>query len=183
MKSGSGKWFNISRAHQPKFTVTFFRRRFWTENSGWKGLCLNRQTAYFLFVAPAIFFCSLPSHHQPCGDAEMRMRPDDDEGGLLSCWWPFVVVLVVDWLHNFLNLLNMLSTGHYRHAATTLKSAFSARSVAIRQQLPRLLKPGQHEHHEHLVRIIDHIKWMSILFCFTSWNSNQQNWVFRDMFF
>lgn len=45
-------------------------------------------------------------------------------------------------------------SGSYRHAATTLKSAFSARSVAIRQKMPRLMKPGQVEHHEHLVCIL-----------------------------
>ena len=41
--------------------------------------------------------------------------------------------------------------GYYRHAATTLKGVFSARSVAVRKGLPRLTKPGHVEHHEHLV--------------------------------
>lgn len=56
--------------------------------------------------------------------------------------------------YSFLSIMS----GYYRHAATTLKSAFSARSVAIRQKMPRLMKPGQVEHHEHLVC-------MNLFFC------------------
>lgn len=53
-------------------------------------------------------------------------------------------------------------SGYYRHAATTLKSAFSARSVAIRQKMPRLMKPGQVEHHEHLVSCFRRL-WLALL--------------------